>query len=101
MEGHQAHIGRSVQAEPNTKLDLTVTTAPNKAETHCVVDDFVLELPPGPKRVLRLTFAKMTFSQTDGKSPQLDVEGVNAEFLGDLTLLKTLATRSTWAKPAN
>ena len=79
------------KAEPNTKLDLTVTTAPNKAETHCVVDNFVLELPPGPKRVLRLSFAKMTFSQKDGKSPQLDVEGVNAEFLGDLTLLKTLA----------
>jgi hypothetical protein len=80
------------KATTATKLDLTVTTAPDKAETRCSVRDFTLELPPGPKRVLRLSFAAMTFTQADGKSPQLDVEGVAAEFLGDLTLLKKLAS---------
>jgi hypothetical protein len=78
------------KAKPTTRLALTVTIAPNKADTECLVRDFTLELPPGPKRVLRLSFATMKFTQHDGKSPQLDVEGVNAEFLGDLKLLEKL-----------
>jgi hypothetical protein len=78
------------RAKPTTRLSLTVTTAPNKSDTECVLSDFTLELPPGPKRVLRLSFAAMKFTQHDGKSPQLDVEGVTAEFLGDLKLLEKL-----------
>jgi hypothetical protein len=78
-------------AKPTTKLNLAITIAPNTAETTCIISDFTLELPPGPKRVLRLSFVTMKFSQKDDKSPQLDVQGVNAEFLGDLTLLKKLA----------
>jgi hypothetical protein len=77
-------------AKSTTKLALTVTTAPNRADTECILSDFTLELPPGPKRVLRLSFSALKFTQHDGKSPQLDVEGVNAEFLGDLTLLEKL-----------
>src|SRR5207248_8815503 len=71
-------------------LALTVTSAPGRADTECVLNDFAMELPPGPKRVLRLSFAKMTFSQHDGKAPRLDVDGVDAELLGDLTLLEKL-----------
>jgi len=77
-------------AKPTTTLDLTITIAPNKADTNCVVKDFTLELPPGDNKVLRLTFATMTFSQHDGKSPSLEVTGVKAEFLGDLKLLQQL-----------
>ena len=78
------------KAKPTTRLALTVTTAPNKADTECVLSDFTLELPPGSKRVLRLSFAAMKFTQHDGKSPRLDVEGLTAEFLGDLRLLEQL-----------
>ncbi len=82
----------SFKAKPNvTKLDLTIVAAPDKAETTCVVNDFTLELPPGPKAVLRLSFASMKFSQKSGKSPHLDLSGVKVEFAGDLTLLKDLA----------
>jgi hypothetical protein len=80
------------RAKPNvTKLDLTVLIAPDKHETTCVVNDFTLELPPGPEAVLRLSFATLKFSQSDGTSPHLDVSGVTADFIGDLTLLKELA----------
>jgi hypothetical protein len=80
----------SFQAKPTTRLGLRVTTAPNKAETECVLSDFALELPPGPKRVLRLSFGAMKFTRRDGESPRLDVEGVDAEFLGDLKLVEQL-----------
>ena len=76
-----------------TRLALDVTTAPNRSTIKCTVRDFALELPPGAKRVLRLSFAEMTFVQEDGKSPQLRVAGVQAEFLGDLTLLEELAKK--------
>jgi hypothetical protein len=80
------------RAKPNvTKLDLTVLIAPDKHETTCVVNDFTLELPPGPEAVLRLSFGTLKFSQSDGTSPHLDVSGVTADFAGDLTLLKDLA----------
>lgn len=80
------------RAKPNvTKLDLTVLVAPDQHETTCVVNDFTLELPPGPEAVLRLSFATLKFSQSGGTSPRLDVSGVKADFAGDLTLLKDLA----------
>lgn len=78
------------QAGPGTRLDLTVTTAPGRADTECVINDFTLELPPGSKRVLRLSFATLRYAQHDGMSPRLEVEGVTAEFLGDLSLLEKL-----------
>jgi hypothetical protein len=79
------------RAKPTTRLTLTVTTAPGRAETTCVLTDFTLELPPGSKRVLQLSFAEMRFTQRDGKAPRLDVSGVSAKFLGDLTLLQRLS----------
>jgi hypothetical protein len=78
-------------SKPTTRLNLTVTTAPNKADTECILTDFALELPPGPTRTLRLSFAAMKFTQQDGKSPRLEVEGINVEFLGDLKLLEQLS----------
>ncbi len=77
-------------AKPTTRLNLTITTAPNTADTNCVLNDFALELPPGPARSLRLSFATMQFSQHDGKSPRLEVGGVDIEFLGELRLLEEL-----------
>ncbi|MET7769361.1 hypothetical protein [Nocardia sp. NPDC005366] len=77
-------------ARPGTRLDLTVLAAPDKNETVCSVRDFTLELPPGPKRVLRLTFAALTFTQRGGSAPDVTVDGVGVEFVGELTLLKEL-----------
>ncbi|MFD0360106.1 WD40 repeat domain-containing protein [Nocardia sp. GCM10030253] len=77
-------------AQPSTRLDLTVSAGPNRNETVCSVKDFTLELPPGPKRVLRLTFANLKFAQVDGGAPDVDVDGVEAEFLGELKLLDKL-----------
>ena len=78
-------------AKPSTRLNLTVTTAPNRADTECVVTDFTLELPPGPKRSLQLSFAAIRFTQREGNSPRLDVEGVTLAFLGELKLLEQLS----------
>jgi hypothetical protein len=74
-----------------TTLDLTVVAAPGRSQTVCVVNHFTLELPPGSDAVLRLSFASLRYSQSNGDSPQLDVSGVTAEFAGDLTLLSDLA----------
>ncbi len=80
------------QAKPDvTKLDLTVVAGPDRSETTCAVNDVVLELPPGPAAVLRLSFGSLTFRQTDGRAPRLDVSGVRADFAGDLSLVKDLA----------
>ncbi|MGV9611207.1 hypothetical protein [Nocardia xishanensis] len=77
-------------ARPSTRLDLSVTASAERNETVCSVKDFTLELPPGPKRVLRLTFAALTFAQRDGGAPDVAVDGVAAEFLGELKLLDKL-----------
>jgi WD40 repeat protein len=77
-------------AGPTTRLDLDVTVAPNHAETVCTLREFALELPPGSKRVLRLKFRELRFTQRDGRSPSVDVSGVEAEFLGALKLLEKL-----------
>jgi hypothetical protein len=42
------------RAKPGTRLTLTVTTAPGRAETECVLTGFMLELPPGSKAVLNV-----------------------------------------------
>lgn len=73
-------------ARPSTRLDLDVGTN----ERVCTVRDFAFELPPGPKAVLRLTFAEMKFTQRGGSAPSVDVRGVKAEFLGALQLLEKL-----------
>ncbi|MEV7095366.1 hypothetical protein AB0M80_21240 [Amycolatopsis sp. NPDC051045] len=80
------------RATPTTALDLTITTAQGAPDITCVVRNFTLELPPGSKAVLQLSFATMTFTQRDGASPRLEVTGVEFDFLGDLTLVKKLAT---------
>ncbi|MCW2902834.1 MAG: hypothetical protein JWO67_5099 [Streptosporangiaceae bacterium] len=74
-----------------TRLDLTTISAPDRAQTTCVVNDFTLELPPGPEAVLRLSFRSLKFTQDSGKAPRIEVDGVKADFAGDLTLLKDLA----------
>jgi hypothetical protein len=78
------------QAKPTSTLDLTITTEPASAHTDCTVTDFALQLPPGPKAVLELSFAKMAFSQQAGKAPSLTVDGVDARFINDLALVENL-----------
>ncbi|MFE1591351.1 hypothetical protein [Nocardia sp. NPDC058705] len=77
-------------ARPGTRLDLTVVASPETNETTCSVKDFSLELPPGPRRVLRLNFAALTFTQRVGSAPDVSVDGIGVEFVGELTLLKEL-----------
>ncbi|MGH3876690.1 MAG: WD40 repeat domain-containing protein [Actinophytocola sp.] len=77
-------------ATPQTRLDLDITAAANRNSTVCTVKEFALELPPGPKRILRVKFAELKFSQQDGNSPKVDVSGVKVEFLGELKLLEKL-----------
>ncbi|MFD9669855.1 PQQ-binding-like beta-propeller repeat protein [Rhodococcus sp. NPDC059968] len=78
------------QSKSTTRLELSITTEPGHNRTDCSINDFALELPPGPRKVLRLTFASMKFTQSDGNSPSLQIAGVRAEFLGDLKLLEAL-----------
>ncbi|MFC8381096.1 hypothetical protein [Nocardia sp. NPDC057272] len=77
-------------ARPGTRLDLTVVASPDKNETLCSVKDFSLELPPGRQRVLRLSFAALTVTQRGGSAPDVTVDGIGVEFVGQLTLLKEL-----------
>lgn len=77
-------------ANPRTRLDLTAEVTRDGATTVCAVHDFALELPPGPRALLRLSFTSLTFSQRPGGQPDLDVEGLDASFLGDLRLLEKL-----------
>lgn len=84
-------VGPFTPDPARTKLDLTVTRSPNAAQTTCVVNNFALELPPSPQQtVLKLVFRSLTFTQTGGQSPQLDVDFDHAEFVGDLRLLEDL-----------
>jgi hypothetical protein len=78
------------QAKPTSALNLTITTDPTSSQTDCVVTDFALQLPPGPKAVLELSFGTMSFSQRGGKAPTLNVDGVDAKFVGDLALIEKL-----------
>ncbi|MEV0432241.1 hypothetical protein [Nocardia sp. NPDC050413] len=77
-------------AGPGTRLGLTIVAAPGRNETRCTVEEFTLELPPGPKRVLRLSFAALTFTQRGGAAPEVAVDGLRVEFVGALNLLKEL-----------
>ncbi|MCA2207443.1 hypothetical protein [Nocardia rosealba] len=77
-------------AGPGTRLDLTIVAASDRNETRCTVKEFALELPPGPKRVLRLSFAALTFTQRGGAAPEVAVDGLRVEFVGALNLLKEL-----------
>jgi hypothetical protein len=78
------------QAKPTSTLDLTITTDPTSSQTDCTITDFTLQLPPGPKAVLELSFAKMAFGQQGGKAPSLKVDGVDARFINDLALVENL-----------
>jgi hypothetical protein len=98
---------RPFTALPSSLLDLKITVVPRKvgaryevsSSTRCFISDFALELPLG-NPVLRLNFSKVTYTQSTGAqsngmqstslSPSLTVEGVTAEFLGALVLLKEL-----------
>ncbi|MEU5262934.1 hypothetical protein [Amycolatopsis sp. NPDC021455] len=78
-----------------TRMNLTVTTglgpagAP-QAHTTCTVNDFALVLPPGPRALLELSFARIEFTQVTGRQPDLRIDGLRAEFLGLLQLLEEL-----------
>ncbi|MGW5452587.1 hypothetical protein [Nocardia sp. NPDC003979] len=77
-------------AGPGTRLDLSIVVAPDRNENQCTVKEFTLELPPGPKRVLRLSFAALTFTQRGAAAPEVAVDGLRVEFVGALNLLKEL-----------
>lgn len=89
-KGIQLESSGPFQATPSSKLDLDITAGPDGSSTTCVVTDFTLQLPPGDGAVLELTFATMTFDQTGGKSPSVEVDGVTPSFTGDLSLIETL-----------
>jgi hypothetical protein len=78
------------ETSDHSRLDLTVTASPTGSTTTCVVSDFALVIPPGSGRLLRLHFDSITFTQSTGRLPSLDVTGVSASFLGDLQLLEEL-----------
>jgi len=78
-------------ADSNATLDLTVKTAQSGATTHCGLQNFGLQFPPGDNAVLLLRFAAITYDQNNGQPPRLDTDGVSAQFLGDLRLLEKLA----------
>ena len=85
-------VGPFVPTPNVTRFDLDVTSGPNKVTTNCTLNAFRLDLPSGPKTVLSLAFEKLQFQQQDGKAPTLLVEGITAEFSGDLALLGGLAS---------
>ncbi len=75
-----------------SKLVLTVEATLTKRETTCTVNDFSLVLPPGGllDGVLTLTFRSVSFTQTEGRPPDLDIQGLTVGFGGDLRLLQEL-----------
>ena len=85
-------VGPFVPTPNVTRLDLDVTSGPRKTATNCSLNKFQLDLPSGPKTVLSLSFEKLQFQQEDGKAPKFIVEGITAEFAGDLALLGGLAS---------
>ncbi|NUK75696.1 hypothetical protein HRW22_33080, partial [Streptomyces lunaelactis] len=75
---------------PVTELCLEITTSPTGTRTSCTVNDFSLRLPPSGEPLLHLAFRSLTFIQETGREPRLEVNGVSAEFMGLLKLLKDL-----------
>jgi hypothetical protein len=75
--------------EPNTTFALTVVRSPAETKTKCRIENFKLVLPPG-SNLVQLHFKAVTFEQTPGRAPDLDVDGFRFELGGDLGLLKTL-----------
>ncbi len=71
-------------------LTMSVVSSPSLNETRCVVQNFSLVMPPGADALLDLSFKSLTFTQTFGHAPKLDVDGVDAKFLGKLNLLQVL-----------
>lgn len=79
----------SFVATAGTRVDLTAEVGPDGSETRCVVRDFAMEFPPR-NPLLRLTFGAIIYTQRSGRRPHLDVEGLDAKFLGVLQLLQEL-----------
>ncbi|MDX6743833.1 hypothetical protein [Actinocorallia sp. A-T 12471] len=71
-------------------LDLTVTVSEDGVDTLCTARNFALELPLPAHPLLRVQFAALSFTQTSGRPPVLDVTGVDVKFLGELQLLEQL-----------
>ena len=79
------------QADERSRLaELTATVTPTGSRTTCTVRDFALLLPSPAHPLLRLAFGQLSFTQRDGRPPQVDVQGVDATFLGELQLLEEL-----------
>jgi hypothetical protein len=77
----------------NATLDLTVETSQSKSKTTCKVEkNFSLVLPANGKKLLRLTFDSLVFTQEGGRPPDLQINNPRLEFLNDLRLLQTIQT---------
>lgn len=77
----------------NSTLNLVVRNSSSGVVSTSTVTDFALELPPkaiGDKRLLRLAVQALTFTQKNGSEPQVKIDGLKAEFLGPMKLLKDL-----------
>ena len=103
------HSSRSFVAKPGAVLDLDVESSPSRTITTCTVTNIALSLPTPETELLRLTFDRIVFTQEPGKALDLQVHGLDMEFLGELRLLQvrsrpsisaTRAPRSTRPRPA-
>jgi hypothetical protein len=79
-------------ANARSTVTIDVVSSPDSNETTCTVTNFKLRMPPGNDDValIELTFAKVEFHQTMGKTPSLSVDVTNVQLLGKLKLLAEL-----------
>ncbi|NUO57167.1 MAG: hypothetical protein HOV71_02380 [Hamadaea sp.] len=80
--------GDLLQANGSPTLDLHVESGVVTTST-CTVKAFALALPPGDP-LLKLAFDQVAFTQEAGRPPDVKIDGLKAEFLGALDLLKGL-----------
>ncbi|MEU1436308.1 hypothetical protein ABZ438_19750 [Streptomyces sp. NPDC005786] len=73
-------------------LDLDVIMAPEEQTISCTVRNVALALPDRSEsgKLLEVSFGSITFLQSGGQPPTLEVEDVGAQFSGLLNLLKEL-----------
>jgi hypothetical protein len=78
----------SVEGWDQPAMTLSVVSGEN-TETTCTVTDFALTFPKTTP-LLSLRFRTVRFRQLNDQPPVLEIEGLDAEFLGALDLLKGL-----------
>ena len=76
-------------AAPDATFDLTVRAGPEESSIVARLNKFGLQFPPSDP-VLRLTFETLTYTQSNGQPPALDVGHVDVAFTGDLSLVDEL-----------